>query len=225
MLRAVRLLLQCLLFLTPWFLRRQLLRAFFGYRIHPTSRIGLSLIDVGELHVGPLCRIEHFNVVFGLDRLQLDEENVIGKFNWISGLRKNRTTFFPDQPERSSHLLLERGAVMAHRHIIDCSDAVELGEMSALGGWASQIVTHGVDIITNRQRCGPVKIGRAAYVATHVVLLKDSIVPDYCAIGAGSVYRSRNEKPYGLYSGVPAVRVRELDPESLFFHREHSLII
>jgi acetyltransferase-like isoleucine patch superfamily enzyme len=223
--RAVRLLVQCLLFALPWFLRRRLLRLIFGYRIDPTSKVGFSLIDVGELRIGPQSRIEHFSVVLGLDRLEMAEETVIGKFNWVSGLRRDQTGFFLDQPERSSHLILRKGAVITHRHIIDCSDAVELDEMAALGGWASQIITHGVDIVTNRQRCGPVRIGRAAYVATHVVIIKDAVVPDYCAIGAGSLFRSRNEKPYGLYSGVPAVRVRELDPESLFFHREHSLII
>ncbi len=222
--RAVRLLLQCLFFLAPWFLRRRLLQLVFGYRIDATSRIGLSLIDVGELVIGPQCRIEHFNVIFGLDQLRMDEDNVIGKFNWISGLRKNQTEFYRDQPERSSRLILERGAVIAHRHLIDCADTVEFAEMAALGGWSSQIITHGVDMMTNRQRCGRVKIGRSAYVATHVVILKDSIIPDFCAVGAGSVYRSRNEKPYGLFSGVPAQRVREIDPEALFFHREHSFI-
>jgi acetyltransferase-like isoleucine patch superfamily enzyme len=223
--RAVRLLVQCLFFVFPWFLRRRLLRLFFGYRVDPTSKIGFSLIDVGELLVGPHSRIDHFNMVLGLDRLEMGEETVIGKFNWISGLRRNQTVFFQDQPERSSHLLLARGAVITNRHIIDCSDAVELEEMAVLGGWASQIVTHGIEIANNRQRCAPVRIGRSAYIATHVVIIKGSVVPDFCAIGAGSMYRSRDEKPYGLYSGVPAVRVRELDPESLFFHREHSLII
>jgi acetyltransferase-like isoleucine patch superfamily enzyme len=217
--RAVRLLLQCLFFLVPWFLRHRLLRAVFGYQFAPTSRIGLAIVDVGKLHMGPGCRIDHFSVIFGLDRMEMGEESLIGKFNWISGLRAGQTSFFHDQPERSSALVMGRHSAIVNRHVIDCSDTFEIGEFSTLAGWYSQIVTHGIDLMANRERCAPVKIGRYVYVGTHVVLLKGAIVPDFSAVGAGAVYRLTDAAPFGLFAGVPAQRIGELKKEAAYFHR------
>ncbi len=222
--RPARVLIQMLFFPLPWPLRRQLLRWTFGYELHPKSRIGLSIVDVDTLRMGQDSRIGHFNIIHGLEHVDIGEASLVGKFNWISGAPTSGATIFLHEPGRKSILVVGREAAIVNWHMIDCADTVEFGPFSVLSGTGSQILTHGVEIEESRQKCAPVRIGAYTFVGTRCVILKGAQLADFCVIAAGSVCTFKTSEPYGLYGGVPAKRIRDLPKEAAFFNRSRGVV-
>src|SRR3546814_17477313 len=79
---------------------------------------------------------------------------------------------------------------ITRKHLLDCSDTIEIGKFSLVAGWRSQILTHSPDFEKNRQMCLPTVIGSYYFIGSASVILKGAKVPDFCIIGAGSVVRS-----------------------------------
>jgi len=104
----------------PWTLRRRLLNKLFGYAISKEARIGLSIVIPFErLAMGPGARIGHLNLIRGMDAVILDPSSAIGHLNWIYGI----PTYFhhlAHEPDRVAQLVLEEGAVITCRHMVDC---------------------------------------------------------------------------------------------------------
>ena len=81
----------------------------------------------------------------------------------------------------------------------------------------------GVKLITSfhefgpsRQRAGPgakapITIGDGCWLGASAMVLPGVEIANGCIIGAGSVV-VQNTKPNGLYVGVPAKRIKDLDP-------------
>ena len=102
---AVKKLLALLILALPWPLRRWLLTRVWGYELHPTSRIGLSLVLVDKLVLGAGARIGHGNVIKGAALVELGEAGFIGNGNWITGFPLGTgTRHFAHQPERRPEL-------------------------------------------------------------------------------------------------------------------------
>lgn len=198
--------------------RAALYRRLCGYRIAQDAKIGIALIAVADADVQAGARIGHFSIVRNLERLSLAPKARIGTFNWIFGMLPS-TRYFTDEPERLSALIMEEDASLTSRHIVDCTNTVTLGAFSTIAGFYSQILTHGIDVKTNRQTSAPIRVGHHAMVGTRVILLKGAWVPDRAVVGAGSVFRGAPESTGGLWSGVPAERVREIDETGAYFTR------
>src|SRR5262249_4421833 len=58
----MRVLLRAFLVMLPWPLKRPLLRLFYGYELHPTSRIGFAWVFPRRLVMQPHTRIGHLTV-------------------------------------------------------------------------------------------------------------------------------------------------------------------
>lgn len=218
------LILQVLLFLLPWAARRLLLQAFFGYKIHPTARIGYTIIQSRRLRMAQHSAIRNLTFIRGLDEVSLGENARLGSLNWITALPSGNTEFF-SQLERRPSLTIEDHAAVTNRHLIDCTDEVSIGEFATLAGWGSQIVSHSIDPKTGRQDAQPVRVGRYCFVGTRVILLKGCSLPDHSILAAGSVLNRAHADSHGLYSGVPAMRVRELSPDMAYFKRDVGRVI
>jgi acetyltransferase-like isoleucine patch superfamily enzyme len=121
-------------------------------------------------------------------------------------------------------LVIERHAAITHRHLIDCTDRVVVGEFSIVAGWRSQILTHAIDIRLSRQSAASVSIGRYCFVGTGVIILKGARRPDYSVLSAGSVLANAMADTSMLYSGVPAVAVTPLDRELGYFQRTRGFV-
>lgn len=214
---------QIALWLLPWSLRRLILNRVFRYGIDRAARIGFSIILADELELGPGARIGSLTMVKGVRLLKLGREAQVGNLNWITGASKD-SAFFRDQPERDPSLTLGDHASITHRHLVDCSDAVEIGAFTTIGGWNSQILTHSIEVSSSRQRANPVRVGAYCFVGTNVVLLKGSVLPAYSVLSAGSVLASNEEATHGLYAGNPARRVKDLDPELAYFTRKSGFV-
>ena len=93
-----------------------------------------------------------------------------------------------------------------------------------VGGYASQFLTHSVDIRESRQDCHPISIGDYCFIGTGVKILGGSVLPARSVLGAGAVLNKRYEKEWTVYAGVPARPVKEIDETAKYFHRESGFI-
>jgi acetyltransferase-like isoleucine patch superfamily enzyme len=221
-------LLQLLALLLPWPLRRRVLVAACGFRIHPASRIGLAWVAPGRLILEEGASIGHFTVCKGLDLVHLGAHASIGRGNWITGLSAHAAVageHFAHQPGRVSALILGAHAAITHRHLIDCTDCVTLGARTTFAGFRSQILTHSIDLARNRQHAAPVTIGAACFVGTGVIILAGSVLPDCSVLGAGSLLNKAHEETHRLYAGVPARSLSALDPSLAYFHRTTGFVV
>ena len=208
----------------PWFLRRVLLQALCGYSLHRTSRIGFSLVYPDELVMGEHASIGHLTVCKGLRRLHMGAHSMIGRGNWITGFPAENKTFFAHQKDRVPELIVGAQSAITHRHIIDCTSSVQIGEFTTIAGFRSQILTHSIDLMDCRQSSAPVKIGDYCFVGTDCVLLGGSVLPSYSALGAKSLLNKAHTETYCLYAGVPAKPVKSLGPEVKYFKRDVGFV-
>jgi acetyltransferase-like isoleucine patch superfamily enzyme len=207
----------------PWPLRRQLLNHVCGFSIDAKARIGISIILARAAHIDRGASVGHFNYVGKLDRLHLDEEAIIGDFNWIVGLPPD-TPFYRKNPSRRSELFLGRGSMIGHRHYIDCTDRIEIGEFSGLAGIRSQLLTHGIEPLSSRQTCAPISIGDHTMIGSGCLITKGVKVPRCCLVSAGSVVGHVKPEPYSLIAGNPAVHVRSVPETAKFFSRTEAVL-
>lgn len=216
--------LSALILIFPWFIRRRIMSVLFGYSIHPTARVGRSLILCGNLVMGPASRIGNGNFINSIDSVILEEAATIGSLNWISGLNSANSKHFSEEVGRQSSLFIGRHAALTARHFVDCCNKVSIGAFSIVAGARSQILTHAVDIRNGTQRSAPVVIGEYCFVGTGVIILKGSRLPNYSVLAAGSTLHKAFDGEHMIYSGVPAAAAKELDAESRFFQRETGFV-
>ena len=218
--KTFKLLFQLAIIWLPWAVRRPLLCAVLGFEIHPSAWIGKSLILPRRLFMAEGSRIGHGNFAHGLEEIRLERFSSIGRLNWISGFPLGGARYFKAFPDRSPRLHLEEHSRIVHRSMVDCTDTITIGRFTVLAGNRHQLMTHGIDLRTGNQSCAPLSIGAYCLVGTGCIFLKGTALPDYCALGAGSVVHKKNDRTHMLYSGTPAIAVRELDPDLAFFHRK-----
>ncbi|MBX7446625.1 hypothetical protein GR927_01375 [Mycolicibacterium sp. 3033] len=208
----------------PWALRRRLLAGLFGFRIHPTARIGLSLVLAERVEMGEGSVIKHLNMIKGLTELTLGPRVRIGNLNWITGLLPNHPDFFREEPDRISALVVGEDAAITNRHLLDCTNRITIGRFATIGGFRSQFITHGIDIGPNRQSSLPIEIGDYCFTGTSVIILKGAVLGPRCVLGAGSMLRGQFLGAYKLISGNPAKPVRDLVQSSEYFHRTQGMV-
>ncbi|WP_370500779.1 hypothetical protein NWT09_08015 [Mycolicibacterium sp. jd] len=208
----------------PWALRRRLLVGFFGFRIHPTARIGLSLVLADRVEMGEGSVIKTLSMIKGMSELTVAPRGHIGNLNWITGLPANNPDFFHDEPDRISALVVGEEAAITNRHLFDCTNRITIGRFATIGGFRSQFITHGIDIGPNRQSSLPIEIGDYGYTGTGVIVLKGAVLGPRCVLGAGSMLRGKFLEEFKLVSGNPAKPIRDLDPSSSYFHRTQGRV-
>ena len=215
--------LQVLMFVLPWSLRRRALNLLFGYRIDRTARIGLSIVLAEHLEMAAGSRIKHGVVCKNIDRLSLGPDSGITSVTFITGFSTRNARVFGSSPGRRCELRLGRGAGITSRQFIDCNGGVYIGDYATIAGLRTQILTHSVNVHTNRQEARPVHIGRYCFVGTSCIILPGSVLPDYCVLGAGAVLNKAFTETHALYAANPSVFRKKLDPETtLYFHRTTS---
>jgi hypothetical protein len=208
----------------PWPVRRAILRRFFGYEIADTSRIGLSWVCPKKLILKDGARIGHLTMCKSIDLLQLGESASIGNLNWITGYPSDLPGHFEHQPERRPELILGRDSAITNRHLVDCTASVKIGSFATFAGFASQLLTHSINLQTNRQEAYPITIGDYCFVGTNCVLLGGSALPDYAVLGAKSLLNRAHADRYFLYGGVPAKPIKALPEGHLYFQRKSGFV-
>ncbi len=207
----------------PWVLKRWVLRRFWGYQLADDARIGLSYIFPGHLVMGERAFIGHFNVAIHLGRMECGAHSIIDRSNWITG-HPPGGAHFSHRTERDPALMLGAHAAITKKHIIDCTDRVDIGAYTTIAGYHSQLITHGIDVVEGRQDCKPIRIGAYCLVGTRITALGGSALPARSVLGAGSVLNKAHVEEYAVYAGQPAVRVKTLDPKAAYFHRAQGFV-
>ena len=211
--------------LLPWSIRRKLLERWLGYRLHPTSRVGLSWVFPKHLVLEAHTSIGNLTVCKGLSLLQLGEHATIGNGNWITGFPTGPSRHFAHQPERAPELILGRHTAVTNRHLIDCTSRVTIGAFTTFAGFNSQILTHSIDLEECRQSSAPVTIGDHCFVGTNCVLLGGASLPDRSVLGAKSLLNRAFEQGEYLYGGVPAKPIKAMPAEKMaYFRRETGFV-
>ena len=210
--------------LLPRRLKRLVYQGLFGYLIHPTARIGLSLLNAGEVVIGANVVIGHGNAVHRVGRFRCGEGVRIGVLNVFRGgdeidigdnvdiLRTNEFNSIPNpivSGPTDPRLILGAGAFIAAGHKIDFTDRVTIGERAIIGGRYSSLWTH------NRQATGPITIGERTYLGSDVKIAPGVTIACRCIVALGSVVAGNLDNESQLYAGVPARPVRPLKAEDL----------
>ena len=209
----------------PFSLRRSFLESQFGYQIHPSCRLGLCWISSTRLIMEEGSEIGHFTVCKSIDLLHLKAHASIGRGNWITGYPLGPAPHFAEEKDRRPELIVGEHASITHRHLIDCTNSVNIGRFTTIAGFRSQILTHSIDLERNRQASGPVRVGEYCFVGTNSVLLPGSALPNYSVLGAKSLLNKAFTDPYYLYGGVPAEPIKRLPDNYAYFHRTQGFVI
>lgn len=215
---------QIALFFLPWGLRRILLAKIFSFEIEPTSKIGYSILLCDNLKLMKGAKIGSLTFVRGLRLLSIDSFGSLGNLNWISGFPIDNNAHFSHQIGRDPILKIGTHSAITNRHLIDCTDKVIIGNFSTFAGFRSQILTHSIDLRSNRQSCEPVNIGDYCFIGTGCTILGGSSLPDRSVLGAMSLLNSNFYDGGYLYGGVPARRIRPIDADDKYFSRKQGFV-
>lgn len=218
-------LLQLLTVLMPWPLKRFMLQKFFGYKLHKSSRIGLSWIFPDHLEMAENSRIFSFTVAIHLDLIKIGVNSSIGRNNWITGLStKHQNVHFTHQKDRKAELIMGHDSHFTKNHHIDCTNSIILGDLVTIAGYGSQFLTHSINLIENIQDSAPIYIGDYAFVGTDVVILGGSKLPARSVLGAKSMLNKAYEEEWKLYAGVPARPAGDIPKDAKYFLRTDGFV-
>jgi acetyltransferase-like isoleucine patch superfamily enzyme len=118
------------------------------------------------------------------------------------------------------HLTKPEPTVVLRRHvgigwhtIVSAKKSIMIGDCTRIGPFCHIIdQDHGIsrgELAMNQGAIiDPVEIGRDCWLGSGVRVLKSVTIGDGAIIGAGSVV-NRNVRPYEIWAGVPATRIRE----------------
>ena len=79
---------------------------------------------------------------------------------------------FRHRTRRDPTLSLGAHAAITKKHIIDCTDRIDIGAFTTLAGYHSQLITHGINVVDSQQDCKPIRIGAYCLVGTRVTVAR-----------------------------------------------------
>jgi acetyltransferase-like isoleucine patch superfamily enzyme len=210
--------------LLPWSMKRWLLQKRFGYKIHPSARIGAAWVYPKHLNMGKEARIDHFTVVLHLDSIELGDHSTVGRSNWITGHPASSEKHFTHQKERRSALVIGEHAAITKHHYLDCTNEICIGRFTTIAGHHSELLTHSIDVIAGRQDSKPITIGEYCFIGTRCTILGGARLPGQCVLAAGAVLTKAYDESFRVYGGVPARCLKEIPKEARYFHRTEGFV-
>ena len=212
----------------PSAIKRPIYNRVFGFRIAPTAKIGLSILDVDHLemedgakighgnllhrtehvHLGRGAEIGYGNLVRGGAAVELDEYSTVLRFNVLNSIPDNDCQGSPDP-----RLVLGKGAYVVSGHRLDFTDRITLGKNVIVAGRNSSFWTH------NRQETRPIEIGDFSYVGSEVRIAPGARLGDESILVMGAVLAGQLDGGK-VSGGVPAKPIREVtSAEKQTLHR------
>jgi len=171
------------------------------------------------------ARIDHFNVAVNLDRIELKRKSKVGRGNWITGFSlHSNSKHFKHQIDRHPELILEEESAITKNHHLDCTDRITIGRFTTIAGYQSQLLTHSIDVMNNRQDSAPISIGEYCFVGTNVVILGGASLPSRSVLGAKSLLNKSFSKEWMLYGVVPAKAISEIQNDAQYFTRTDGFV-
>lgn len=221
----MRTLINLIVVILPWPLKKKILKTFYKYQIHDSAHIGLSYIFPKRLVMEEGASIGHFNTAIHLDYMFLGKNATIARNNWITGFPTGTTSrHFAHQKDRISELILGDESAITKKHHLDCTNSITIGKYTTIAGYNSQFLTHSIDIYEGRQDSHPIIIGNYCFISTGVIILEGSRLPNNSVLAAGAVLNKNYTDEWKLYAGVPAVPRKDLPHDAKYFNRENGFI-
>ncbi len=214
-------LIQIIVVVLPWKIKRIVLNRFWGYEIHPKAKIGFSYIYPKHLVMKEGATIGHLNVAIHLELIYMEEDCTICQRNWITGFPLDDKTKFQRFPNRKPYLIMKKDSAITKQHLIDCTDIVTIGELTSVGGYGTQILSHSTSLEYNDGGCAPITIGHHCFIGTRSIILPGSVLPNHSVLGAGAVLNKQFKDEFSLYGGVPARFIKKEDKGKAFLSRTY----
>lgn len=187
--------------------------------IHPTARLGFSYLKVKRIKMGSQTKIGSFCIIKNLEQIEMGESASIGRFNRFSAMPLSDKRNFQSETDRFPALTMGRNAAIVSNHYFDCNNKITIGDFTIIAGSGTAFFTHSINIEQNLQETLPIHIGKYCLISSRCVVVKGAKLPDYSVLGANSMLHKPYTEPYTLYSGVPAVPIKQYNPNSAYFTR------
>ena len=197
---------------------------FLNATISPTAKIGFSYINAKRIIIGSHAKIGHLNIIKNIEELQLGDNGIIGNAIKASAIKLSNHDKFIHAPDRLPALRIGNHSAIVSRHYFDCNDTITIGNFVTIAGHGSSFFTHGINVKNNTQETGKIVIGNYTMVGTQCVFLKGSKLPNKSVLAANSTMHKPFVEEYGLYSGVPAIRVKDIPKDSQYFNRSKGVV-
>jgi carbonic anhydrase/acetyltransferase-like protein (isoleucine patch superfamily) len=219
--RGLRLAAHMALAVAPRALKVPVYRRVFGFEIDDSAQIGISVLDVDRLRLGPEARIGHGNLLTRTQEVSLERGAEIGFLNVVRGgeqvrmgaystvFRFNVLNSIPDndcEGPTDPQLSLDAGAFVVSGHRLDFTDRISIGKNVILAGRNSSLWTH------NRQATRPIDIGDFCYVGSEVRVGPGARLGAYSILGMGGVLTGEAAERT-VHGGVPAKPIRPITQE------------
>ncbi|MEY8214086.1 MAG: acyltransferase [Colwellia sp.] len=207
----MKLLFQLLTVFLPSSFKVFLYRRLLNWDIHPSVKIGFSLLLCENLVMEKDSCIRSLTLIKGLSLLRMGESSSLGSLNWVTAFPLGPSRHFSKDPNRQTTLHIKEHGAITNRHLIDCTDSVTIGRYTTFAGFRSQILTHSINLKEARQRCLPVEVGDYCFVGTGSILLPGAKLPCKSILAAGAVLSDNLIDEGYLYGGVPTKKIKHLD--------------
>lgn len=204
----------------PWAVKRQMLQKLLGYRLHATARIEFAYVNVGYLEMAEGSRICRFSICKNVDRIVLKESAKIGRYNQVTCIPSKNKRHFVHIENRSTSLTIGCHSTTTMFHLLDCNQAITIGDFSTIAGYGSQLLTHSIDIRMGRQDAEPITIGDYCFVGTNCVIIGGANLPDRSVLGAKSMLNKSWTDESMVYGGVPARPVSSIPEDAAYMNRK-----
>lgn len=223
--KTLKAFIQISLLILPWPLRRYFLGKIFGFTIHKSAKIGISIILAKKLLMEAHTYIGTFNICNAIDTLSMSANSIIGSFVYITGYPTNLQQHFTHIVNRRCELIIGSHSAITSRHFIDCTAGVYIGSFTTVAGIRSQLMTHSIDLRLNKQHAKEISIGDYCFIGTECVILGGAELPNYSILGAKSLLSKKVTEIYSLYGGVPAKFINKLDKKEFeYFSRTTGFV-
>jgi acetyltransferase-like isoleucine patch superfamily enzyme len=189
-----------------WALRR------LGNQIGRNVALGPTLtLGCGPFTIGDEASIMSFNSFRRMSSVEIGPRSFIGNLNQFSA-----APGYQQFSQLVGKLILGESCIITNRHYFDCSGQIIMRPFSGIGGLRSIFQSHEIDLEDNETTVGRIVLGENAMTGTACVLLKDAYLPERSILAAGSLLtkakQTDNLPARGLYAGVPARFIREVNP-------------
>lgn len=217
--------LQLVLFIFPWKIRKYCLCKFCHFKIGHGSTVGFSIIRARKVIIGINSHIGHLNYCKDIDALIIGDNSGIGNNNRITGFSVESPIVkqyghFSHMKYRKCEFVIGNNVGITSNHYFDCNGGIYIGDFVQIAGLESIFMTHSIDLKASRQDAESIHIGSYTFVGTRVTILKGSSIGKNCIVGAGAVVGKKFDLDYKLIGGVPAHYIKSVEGYKFFERKE-----
>lgn len=206
--RSLRKLLAVLLAPFPSALKVFLLNQM-GHKISNTAHIGLSILDIKLIEMGPGTYIGPGNIFTNLEKLEMKNGSRINRWNRITS-----------NGSKTSILRICERSSISMRHYFDVCNLVEIGHDTIIAGHRSTFFTHSKGI-KEIDYTKPIIIGSWCYLGSDLKVAPGTQVGRNCFVGMGSVLvGDSSDQEYALLAGNPARLKQKIQKDCTYYQQE-----